>query len=260
VQRPAAVGVLDPDGEAAGGDRPEDVLAHAHVPAAVRATIGRFDWDPATFKVDWALRGPIPWSDEVLRRAGTVHVARGVDAMTRAMAELAQRRLPTEPFLVMGQYASSDPTRAPAGQETAWAYTHVPARADVDWHHAGERERFARRVEARIEAAAPGFGDLVAARHITAPPDLQAADANLRDGALNGGTAQLHQQLVLRPVPGLGRPETPVAGLYLASSSAHPGGGVHGACGANAARVALRQRGGPAARVAARASARAMGA
>ncbi len=271
VERGRAVGVRTAQGDGLGARRAIladvsapalylELLARAHVPAAVLAALERFDWDPATFKVDWALRGPIPWRDEVLRRAGTVHVARGVDAMTRAMAELAQRRLPTEPFLVMGQYARTDPTRAPAGQETAWAYTHVPARADVDWSHAGERERFARRVEAQIEAAAPGFGDLVAARHITAPPDLQAADANLRAGALNGGTAQLHQQLVLRPVPGLGRPETPVAGLYLASASAHPGGGVHGACGANAARVALRQRGGPAARVAARASARAMGA
>jgi phytoene dehydrogenase-like protein len=105
-----------------------------------------------------------------------------------------------------------------------------------------EREAIAARIEARIERVAPGFRDLILARHIQTPPDLEAADANLVGGAINGGTAQLHQQLVFRPIPGGGRPETPIPGLYLASSSAHPGGGVHGACGANAARAALHAR------------------
>lgn len=85
----------------------------------------------------------------------------------------------------------------------------------------------------------PGFGDRVLARHLQTPADIHAADANLVHGATNGGTANIHQQLFLRPVPGLGRPETPFPGLYLASASAHPGGGVHGACGWNAARAAL---------------------
>jgi phytoene dehydrogenase-like protein len=104
---------------------------------------------------------------------------------------------------------------------------------------AAELERMADRVEARLETVAPGLRDRILARHIAGPRELEAADANLAGGALNGGTAQLHQQLVLRPIPGLGRSETPVRGLYLASASAHPGGGVHGACGANAARAAL---------------------
>jgi phytoene dehydrogenase-like protein len=95
------------------------------------------------------------------------------------------------------------------------------------------------RVQARIEACAPGFGDRVLARRVLGPRELEARNENLVRGALNGGTANLHQQLVFRPVPGLGRAETPVAGLYLASSSAHPGGGVHGACGSNAARAAV---------------------
>jgi phytoene dehydrogenase-like protein len=95
------------------------------------------------------------------------------------------------------------------------------------------------RMEARLEAVAPGFRGGILARHVVGPRELEAADANLVGGAVNGGTAQLHQQLVLRPIPGLGRAETPVRGLYLASASAHPGGGVHGACGANAARAAL---------------------
>jgi phytoene dehydrogenase-like protein len=102
-----------------------------------------------------------------------------------------------------------------------------------------ETEQFVARMEARIEALAPGFGDLVMARHVFTPPTLEAANANLVGGDVNGGTAQLHQQLVFRPIPGLARSETPIRGLYLASASAHPGGGVHGACGANAARSAL---------------------
>jgi len=95
------------------------------------------------------------------------------------------------------------------------------------------------RVEAQVEAVAPGFRDLVRGRHVFTPRTMQEADANLVNGALNGGTAQIHQQLVFRPTPGRGRAETPVDRLFLASASAHPGGGVHGACGANAAKAAL---------------------
>src|SRR6185503_11087708 len=131
------------------------------------------------------------------------------------------------------------------------AYTHIPRRVDADagpdgltgrWDEA-ERERFADRMLEQLEAVAPGVGATVLARHVTTPADFQAENENLDGGALNGGTAQLHQELVLRPIPGLGRSETPVAGVYLASSSAYPSGGVHGACGANAARSALRERG-----------------
>jgi phytoene dehydrogenase-like protein len=96
-------------------------------------------------------------------------------------------------------------------------------------------------MQARVEEYAPGFGDRVVARRVLGPRELETRDANLRNGALNGGTGELRQQLVLRPVPGLGLPTTPVKGLYLASMSAHPGGGVHGACGANAAHAALRR-------------------
>jgi phytoene dehydrogenase-like protein len=155
--------------------------------------------------------------------------------------------VPSDPFLLVGQYAHFDPTRQPAGKETAWAYTHVPQRVRGDaggegiagaWD-APELDRIADRMEARVERLAPGFRGRVLRRHVAGPRELEAADANLVGGAINGGTAQLHQQLVFRPIPGLGRAETPVRGLYLASASAHPGGGVHGACGANAARAAL---------------------
>jgi len=228
----------------------EQLVGLEHVPDRVRRGIRRFQYDAATVKVDWALSGPIPWTARELARTGTVHVGDDIDDLTRWSSELARRLVPAQPFLVAGQYAGFDPTRQPDGAETAWAYTHVPRETVGDAGEDGiagrwderESEAIAARVEARIERVAPGFRDLILDRNVMTPPDLEAADANLVGGAINGGTAQLHQQLVFRPVPGTGRPGTPIAGLYLASSSAHPGGGVHGACGANAARAALRTR------------------
>ena len=224
-----------------------DLLAGAPLPRRLLEDLDRFQYDAATVKVDWALDGPIPWSSAEARAAGTLHVADDLDAMTRYCADLATGRVPGRPYLVMGQYASFDETRQPEGAETAWAYTHVPQRVRSDGGDEGltgawdERESaaFADRVEREVEALAPGFRDLIRARHVFTPRTMEAANANLVGGALNGGTAQIHQQLLFRPVAALGRPETPVAGLYLASSSAHPGGGVHGAPGANAARAAL---------------------
>jgi phytoene dehydrogenase-like protein len=227
----------------------EDLLEPANVPARVRDDLRRHQLDASTVKVDWALDGPIPWRDEEARRAPVVHVADSVDELTRSTAELARGLVPATPFLVLGQYAlggAGDTTRCPEGKEVAWAYTHVPQsiRGDAGGELTGawadaDAERLVARIEARIETLAPGFARLVRARHVLTPRDLEARDGNLVNGALNGGTAQLHQQLVFRPTPGLGRPETPVAGLYLASAAAHPGGGVHGGPGMIAARAAL---------------------
>jgi phytoene dehydrogenase-like protein len=142
---------------------------------------------------------------------------------------------------------TADPTRSPAGTESLWAYTHVPQQVHGDaggeslsgaWDH-DDLERFADRMQGRLEKLAPGFGSRVLARRILGPAELECRDANLIGGAINGGTSQLHQELVFRPVPGLGRAETGVPGLYLGGASAHPGGGVHGAAGMNAARAAL---------------------
>jgi phytoene dehydrogenase-like protein len=105
-----------------------------------------------------------------------------------------------------------------------------------------DADTFARRIAARVEALAPGFGARIRGRHVLAPPDFEVGDRNLDLGSMHGGTAQLHQQAILRPTPGFGRPETPVRGLFLASASVHPGGGVHGGPGANAARAALVHR------------------
>ncbi|MFD5452371.1 phytoene desaturase family protein [Streptomyces sp. NPDC127100] len=221
----------------------------ADLPGQVLADLERFQWDFATFKVDWALSGPVPWQCDRAAGAGTVHLSDGLDELTRFAAQIAMRQVPDRPFTLFGQMTTSDRSRSPEGTESAWAYTHVPQdiRADAgeegitgSWD-AREQELMADRVERQVERFAPGFRSLVRARRILAPPTLQSMDANLHGGAINGGTTAMHQQLFFRPVPGTGRPETPVAGLYLASAGAHPGGGVHGAPGANAARAALRQ-------------------
>jgi phytoene dehydrogenase-like protein len=218
-----------------------------HLPERLREDLRRFQWDYSTFKVDWSLRRPVPWQASGVAGAGTVHVAANLDEMSDYTAQISTGRVPTHPFLLVGQMTTADRCRSPEGTESLWGYTHVPrqVRGDAGGDLTGswderEREAFADRLEAQIERFAPGWRELVIARRITAPGQLQASNANLVGGAINGGTTAVHQQLVFRPTPGLGRPETPIAGLYLASSSAHPGGAVHGACGANAARAALR--------------------
>jgi|SRR5579859_46673 len=217
------------------------------LPPRLRDDMRRFQWDYSTFKVDWALRQPVPWQAAEVAGAGTVHIAAGLDALTDYSAQIATGRVPAHPFVLAGQMTTADPCRSPEGTQSMWAYTHVPqrVRGDAGGHLTGtwdekEQEVFADRIEAEIAGYAPGWQELIIARRITAPGQFEASNANLVGGALNGGTTAVHQQLVFRPTPGPGRPETPVAGLYLASSSAHPGGGVHGACGANAARAALR--------------------
>jgi phytoene dehydrogenase-like protein len=207
------------------------------LPAGFLDQLSRFEWDEATFKVDWNLDAPIPWAAEPARRAGAVHIAESVDELTMASAELSCGRIPDRPPLVMGQQSMTDPSRQPVGCETAWAYTKVP-RHVAPWGSSAA-ERLADRLEERVEEIAPGFRGLVRRRHVTTPDDFERTNPNMSLGALNLGSSKLHQQVIFRPVPGMGRAETPVRSLYLGSASAHPGGGVHGACGANAARAAL---------------------
>ncbi|MET9508759.1 NAD(P)/FAD-dependent oxidoreductase [Streptomyces flavidovirens] len=221
-----------------------------HLPGRFVRDLRGFQWDFATFKVDWALDGRVPWTAAGASTAGTVHLADGVDGLTRFAAQIATGQVPDRPFALFGQMTTADASRSPAGTESAWAYTHVPHEIKGDagddgltgaWD-AREQEAMADRVEAQVERYAPGFRSRILARRVLAPPTLQSMNANLHGGAINGGTTAIHQQLFFRPVPGTGRPETPVRGLYLASAGAHPGGGVHGAPGANAARAALRGR------------------
>ena len=207
-----------------------DALGDAYVRRALR-----FRYGPQTFKLDWALDGPIPWSNDDARRTGTVHVGGTVSQLRGALHEVAGGRLPDEPFALLGQQSLADPTRAPAGKHTAWAYTHTPP--GVDW--ARERDTFADTVERWVERFAPGFRDRVLARHVLAPDDMQRRNANLVGGDVGGGSYAL-DQLIFRPLPSLNPYSTPVRGLYIGSASAFPGGSVHGVAGHAAAKAALR--------------------
>ncbi len=218
----------------------QELLRDEPLPSRLRRDMSRFQWDNATIKVNWALSRPVPWTASEASRTGTVHLGVDVDGFVDFAADLSVGRVPRTPFILFGQMTTSDATRSPAGTESAWAYTHVPR--SHDWSGRLLDDHVAR-IEAAIERVAPGFVATVLARHVQSPADLEAADPNLGGGAVNGGTSALHQQLVFRPTPGLGRPETPVGGLFLASASAHPGGGVHGAPGWNAAVAALGAEG-----------------
>ena len=219
----------------------------ADLPARTLRKMDGFRRDPATFKVDYALDGPVPWAGTPAYAPGTVHVADSVAAMSAYSNQLDAGAVPADPYLLIGQMTTTDPSRSPAGTESLWAYTHVPQQVRADAGQDGltgtwdtsEAERFADRMQARLEVFAPGFGSRVRSRRILTPADLEHRDANLVGGSLNGGSSAVDQQLVFRPFAGTGRSETPVRGLYLASASAHPGGSVHGACGMNAARAAL---------------------
>ncbi|MBA2464604.1 MAG: NAD(P)/FAD-dependent oxidoreductase [Nocardioidaceae bacterium] len=228
------------------------LVSWENLPARTRRRISAFQWDPGTVKVDWALDGPIPWSEAPAATPGTVHVGETMGEIAVAGSQIASGSVPDKPFLLLGQMAAADPSRAPDGAESVWAYTHVPQQVRSDAGASGnggqaitgawdtdDLERMADRMQARVERYAPGFTARVVARRVLGPREMEQRDRNLEGGALNGGTANVHQQLVFRPVPGTGRAETPVRRLYLGSASAHPGGGVHGACGANAAKAAL---------------------
>jgi phytoene dehydrogenase-like protein len=215
-------------------------------PPAALAEVRRFRPGLGTFKVDWALDGPVPWAAEECRRAAVVHVGDSIQAMSRAVWEASYGLLPAHPTLVIGQQSLADPSRAPAGRHTLWAYAHVPAvpvgdalrpRAKGGWERSAGP--FLDRMEAEIEAGAPGFRELVAARRAWTPADLQAADEALVGGDISGGSFAIDQQLIFRPGPSWWRWGTPVKGLYLGGAGVPPGGGVHGACGDLAARQAL---------------------
>ncbi|MBW4716974.1 phytoene desaturase family protein [Saccharothrix obliqua] len=217
-----------------------DLVGPAHLPARLVADLARVHWDDATVKVDWALSGPIPWTAAQARGAGTVHLGGDLNGLSATRAEIAAGKLPRTPFLLLGQMTTADPTRSPEGTESAWAYTHVPR--GEKWSADRVRRR-ADRVEQLVEQHAPGFRALITGRVVQGPAELESRNQSLVGGSVNNGTAALHQQLVFRPVPGLGRADTPVDRLFLAGAAAHPGGGVHGAAGANAARAALARNG-----------------
>ena len=214
------------------------LLEEAHVPPRVLAAMKTFKQGFGTFKMDWALDGPVPWTHEDCARASVVHAGDSLDDLTQFTREVRDGKLPSHPYMVIGQQSLADPTRAPSGQHTLWAYSRVPAKAPGGWSH--EREGFADRLESRIEELAPGFKKRILARAIFSPEDLEAMNENLIGGDLGGGSAAIRHQLFFRPVFPWFRYRTPVKRLYLGSSYTHPGAGVHGACGRNAAQMVLR--------------------
>jgi phytoene dehydrogenase-like protein len=213
-----------------------DLLEPSVVPARLLADLDGFEPDHATVKVDWALSRPVPWRDKGAAGSGTVHLGVDLAGLARYGAALAAGEIPADLFAIFGQMTLCDPGRSPAGTESCWAYTHLPQR---DAWSADEVATVAARMEAAVEAQAPGFAACIVGRRVTGPAEFEQENANLIGGSLAGGTAAFHQQLMFRPVPGLGRADTVVDRLFLASAAAHPGGGVHGGPGANAARAAL---------------------
>lgn len=212
------------------------LLPASGVPSYLRRAMTRFEYGWGTFKMDWALSGPVPWSLPEPRQAAVVHAGDSLTDLRRFTAEVRRGELPGNPYLVIGQQSLLDSSRAPPGCHTLWAYSHAPSIVDGGWIR--HREAFADRVEKRIEGLAPGFCAFIKARAIFSPDDLEAMNENLVGGDLGGGSAQFRQQLFFRPAFPYFRYRTPVRGLYLASASCHPGAGVHGACGYNAAQVA----------------------
>jgi phytoene dehydrogenase-like protein len=210
---------------------PRQVVAVAGdvLPARYARRLSSFRYGPGVFKVDWLLDGPVPWTDERVREAGTVHVGGTFEEMAFAEAQVASGRHPTRPFVLVAQPSAIDPTRAPAGQHVLWGYCHVPHGSQIDMTEA---------IESQIERFAPGFRDRVLARHTMDTAAFERHNPNDVGGDIAAGAADL-RQLFFRPVVSARPWVTPVPGLYLCSASTPPGAGVHGMCGLHAAKAAL---------------------
>ncbi len=200
-----------------------------HFTERYRRALKSYRYGPGVFKVDFALDGPIPWTAESCKRAGTVHVGGTLDEISQGEAAVSRGGHPEKPFVLLAQQSLFDDTRAPEGKHTVWAYCHVPNGSSVD---------MTERIEAQIERFAPGFRDRILAKSTMGPADLQRINANHIGGDINGGLLDF-RQLFTRPAVRITPYSTPAKGLYLCSSSTPPGGGVHGMCGYFAARAAL---------------------
>jgi len=189
----------------------------------------RFRYGPGVFKVDWALDGPVPWAAEACRATASIHIGGTLEEIARSESEVAAGRHAEHPFCIAVQPCVLDPGRAPEGRQTFYAYCHVPAGSTFD---------MTERIEAQIERFAPGFRDLVLARHSVSALETERHNPNHVGGDINAGAATLRQS-IFRPTVSLHPYRTPLQGIYLCSSSTPPGGGVHGMCGLGAARAAL---------------------
>jgi phytoene dehydrogenase-like protein len=205
-------------------------VADARFSSSYRRQLGRFRYGPGVFKLDWALSSPIPWAAPACAEAACVHLGGTLGEIAAAEREPWAGRVAERPFVLLAQQSLVDPTRAPEGRHTGWAYCHVPNGWDGDATEA---------IEAQVERFAPGFRDTILARSARGPAELEAGNPNLVGGDINGG-AQGLGQLVFRPAARLVPYTTPDPRIFVCSSSTPPGGGVHGMCGLGAARAALR--------------------
>jgi phytoene dehydrogenase-like protein len=195
------------------------------LPDRYRRRLARFSYGPGVFKLDWALEAPIPWRAPECSRAATLHLGGTLEEIVASEREPWRGRTAERPFVLAAQQSLFDPSRAPEGRQTAWAYCHVPNGSTVD---------MTERIEAQVERFAPGFRDLILARSALGPAALEAHNPNYVGGDINGGASDLRQTLARTPYA------TPLPGVFLCSASTPPGGGVHGMCGFHAANAALR--------------------
>jgi len=199
------------------------------LPSGYVNKLKNYRYGPGVFKIDWALSQPIPWRNAECHKAGTVHLGATFEEIRKSENEIWEGRPADVPYIILAQPSLFDPTRAPPGKHTAWAYCHVP--------HASTADMTAK-IEAQIERFAPGFKDCILAKSCKSPLELEKYNPNYIGGDINGGVQDLYQ-LFTRPTKSLAPYTTPVKGLYICSSSTPPGGGVHGMCGYHAAKVAL---------------------
>ncbi|GIH25620.1 P49 secreted protein [Acrocarpospora phusangensis] len=211
---------------------PRQFLAIADLPSGYARRLARFRHGPGVFKIDWALDGPVPWRDPRVSRAATVHLGGTLEEIAAGEAATMRGRPATRPYVLVVQPCVADPSRAPEGRQTLWAYCHVPNGSTYD---------MAPHIEAQIERFAPGFRDRVLARHVMSPAAMQAHNPNYIGGDIGGGAADL-TQFFGRPVHALKPWRTPLKGVYLCSASTPPGAGVHGMGGHHAATLALRDQ------------------
>ena len=213
---------------------PRQLLAIAgdDLPPGYRRQLENYQYGPGVFKLDWALREPIPWRAEACRRAGTVHLGPTLADMALSERAIWQGRVAERPYIIVTQQSLFDDSRAPGGQQTGWAYCHVPH---------GSTQDMTGVIEDQIERFAPGFRDTILARHTMNTQDFQRYNPNYIGGDINGGV-QNWRQLFTRPVARLNPYTTPLPNLFLCSSATPPGGGVHGMCGYHAAQTVLRRQ------------------
>jgi phytoene dehydrogenase-like protein len=208
-------------------------IAGSELPDRYRGALSRYRYGPGVFKMDWALDGPVPWTNEGVRSAGTVHVGGTLDELAESERSANDGEPPERPYVLAVQPTVMDRTRAPEGKHTLWGYCHVPNGCDVDMSD---------RIETQIERFAPGFRDLIIERHVRNAKEMEAYNANYVGGDINGGIQDLLQHFT-RPARRIVPYTTPNERIFICSSSTPPGGGVHGMSGWHAARIALRRIG-----------------